>query len=297
MNLIIASEADSASINLRNRLLEMAPLKKCGQFDGNDVWEITESKGAFCKKGTQLISINQIHIHAENIDEKFEKKRNVKVNNIIFLSRHKAASGKPSLTVHPIGNWGEADYGGIKGAITPASPNLMTSLLREIKNISRLKSKIFSVRQREAKGLGHAIFQAKELVNGEPFAVVLPDRVMHTAKFNSKKDNLAYMRKNFQKNKTSIMLFEKVPHKEVSKYGIAKLEKSFYSHGTTSRVLDILEKPSIKKAPSRYAAVGRYIGRFKSSILIKLFGLKSNSSSTIFTIASFDIFSLLKVST
>ena len=133
MNLIIASEADSASINLRNRLLEMAPLKKCGQFDGNDVWEITESKGAFCKKGTQLISINQIHIHAENIDEKFEKKRNVKVNNIIFLSRHKAASGKPSLTVHPIGNWGEADYGGIKGAITPASPNLMTSLLREIK--------------------------------------------------------------------------------------------------------------------------------------------------------------------
>ncbi len=133
------------------------------------------------------------------------------------------------------------------------------SLLREIKNISRLKSKIFSVRQREAKGLGHAIFQAKELVNGEPFAVVLPDRVMHTAKFNSKKDNLAYMRKNFQKNKTSIMLFEKVPHKEVSKYGIAKLEKSFYSHGTTSRVLDILEKPSIKKAPSRYAAVGRYI--------------------------------------
>ena len=47
--------------------------------------------------------------------------------------------------------------------------------------------------------------------------------------------------------------------KEVSKYGIAKLEKPFFSQGTTSRVLDILEKPDIKKAPSRYAAVGRYI--------------------------------------
>jgi UTP--glucose-1-phosphate uridylyltransferase len=133
------------------------------------------------------------------------------------------------------------------------------SLLREIKNISRLRSKIFSVRQSEAKGLGHAILQAKELVNGEPFAVVLPDRVMDTAKFNPKKDNLAYMRKSFLKNQTSIMLFEKVPLKEVSKYGIAKLDKSFSSQGTISRVLDILEKPNIKKAPSRYAAVGRYI--------------------------------------
>lgn len=133
------------------------------------------------------------------------------------------------------------------------------SLLREIKNISRLKSKIFSVRQSEAKGLGHAILQAKELVNGEPFAVVLPDRVMDTAKFNPKKDNLAYMRKSFLKNQTSIMLFEKVPLKEVSKYGIAKLDKSFSSQGTIARVLDILEKPNIKKAPSRYAAVGRYI--------------------------------------
>ena len=133
------------------------------------------------------------------------------------------------------------------------------SLLREIKNISSLKSKIFSVRQSEAKGLGHAILQAKELVNGQPFAVVLPDRVMNTTKFNPKRDNLAFMRKSFLKNGTSIMLFEKVPLKEVSNYGIAKLEKSFYSHGNTSRMLDIVEKPSTKKAPSRYAAVGRYI--------------------------------------
>ena len=51
------------------------------------------------------------------------------------------------------------------------------SLLREIKNISRLKSKIFSVRQGEAKGLGHAILQAKEIVNSEPNADVPPDTV------------------------------------------------------------------------------------------------------------------------
>lgn len=133
MNLIIASKADSASMNLRDRLLEISPWEKCGTFDGNDMWKITETYGPFCVEGTHLISINKIHIHAEKIDELFEKEKKLKVRNIIFLSRHKAASGKPSLTVHPIGNWGDADYGGIKGEVTPASSDIMTSLLREIK--------------------------------------------------------------------------------------------------------------------------------------------------------------------
>ena len=133
------------------------------------------------------------------------------------------------------------------------------SLLKEIKSISNLKSKIFSVRQNEAKGLGHAILQAKELVNGEPFAVVLPDRVMDLSRSNLKIDNLAFMKKNFMKNQSSILLFEKVPLKDVSKYGIAKLNKLMKSPGTISQVLEILEKPKLKEAPSRFAAVGRYI--------------------------------------
>ncbi len=108
-------------------------MEKCGEYDGNDMWEINENQGDYCKKGTRLITINNIHIKAEKIDENYEKKENVKINNIIFLSRHKAASGKPSLTVHPIGNWGKAEYGGEEGKITPASPKIMTSLLREIK--------------------------------------------------------------------------------------------------------------------------------------------------------------------
>ena len=133
MNLIIASNADSASINLRDRLLEMSQWIKCGEYDSNNMWEITEERGDYCKKGTRLISINNIHINAEKIDDSFEKENNVKINNIIFLSRHKAASGKPSLTVHPIGNWGKAEYGGKEGKITPTSPKLMTGLLRKIK--------------------------------------------------------------------------------------------------------------------------------------------------------------------
>ena len=133
MNLIIASNADSASINLRERLLEMSSWIKCGEYDGIDMWEITEMKGDYCIKGTRLVSINNLHINAEKIDETFEKENNVKIDNIIFLSRHKAASKKPSLTVHPIGNWGKAEYGGKEGEITPTSPELMTGLLRKIK--------------------------------------------------------------------------------------------------------------------------------------------------------------------
>ena len=62
MNLIIASNADSASINLRDRLLEMSLWEKCGTHDNNDMWELTETNGDFCVKGTRLISINEIHI-------------------------------------------------------------------------------------------------------------------------------------------------------------------------------------------------------------------------------------------
>jgi len=118
---------------LRNRLLEMSRWKECGKFKGNRVWEISESTGDYCSKGTRLITINKIHIHAEKIDKIVEKELEIRIDNIIFLSRHKAASGKPSLTVHPIGNWGEANYGGIKGEVTPPSADIMTSLLREIK--------------------------------------------------------------------------------------------------------------------------------------------------------------------
>ena len=57
MNLIIASKADAASINLRDRLLEMSPWEKCGTFDGNDMWKITKAHGPFCVEGTHLISI------------------------------------------------------------------------------------------------------------------------------------------------------------------------------------------------------------------------------------------------
>ena len=120
MNLIIASEADSASINLKNRLLEMANWVENGEFGGRRIWELLDNHGDFCLKGTKLITIEKLHIHAEKIDYEWTEKTRIDIDNIVFLSRHKAASGRPSLTVHPIGNWGRADYGGLEGRISGA---------------------------------------------------------------------------------------------------------------------------------------------------------------------------------
>ena len=132
MNLIIASEADSASLNLKSRLLEMAKWVEDGDFNGKRVWKLTEDYGAFCLKDTRLITIEELHIHAEGIDKEWEEKTDMEIDNIVFLSRHKAASGRPSLTVHPIGNWGKADYGGVEGKVSGASPKWMTGLLLSI---------------------------------------------------------------------------------------------------------------------------------------------------------------------
>ena len=132
MNLIIASEADTASINLRDRLLEMAEWEEDGEFDGEKIWNLSKDYGSFCLSGTRLITIKKLHIHAESIDRKWIEETGIDVKNIVFLSRHKAASGRPSLTVHPIGNWGKADYGGQEGRVSGASPKWMTGLLLSI---------------------------------------------------------------------------------------------------------------------------------------------------------------------
>ncbi len=132
------------------------------------------------------------------------------------------------------------------------------SLLKEVKSISALKTKITSIRQAEAKGLGHAIFQAKEIIKDEPFAVVLPDRVINQYQCNLKTDNLAKMKKYYESFGKNILLIESVSKKDVNKFGIVKLARE-RKIKELSLIENIIEKPSIKKAPSNLAAVGRYV--------------------------------------
>ena len=130
-------------------------------------------------------------------------------------------------------------------------------MLKEIKALSKLNVSMQSIRQGEAKGLGHAILCAEGLIGKEPFAVMLPDMLIDKDYENSG-DPLKEMKFNFEKYEISSILLSKARKAEISKYGIAKVKKNSKSPGL-GFIEKMIEKPSIKKAPSNLYAAGRYI--------------------------------------
>lgn len=123
-------------------------------------------------------------------------------------------------------------------------------LLKLVEDISNM-AQIHYIRQKEPKGLGHAIYCAKTFVGNEPFAVMLGDDVV---------DNdvpcLKQMIDVFDEYKTTVLGVQPVPKSEVNKYGIVK--GKFIEDGVY-KVKDLIEKPDIDKAPSDIAILGRYI--------------------------------------
>ena len=150
-------------------------------------------------------------------------------------------------------------------------------MLKEIRAISKLNISMQSIRQGEAKGLGHAILCAKRLIGKEPFAVILPDMLI-SKKNGSIGDSLKEMRLNFEKYEISSILLGKAKKADISKYGIAQIKKNSKLPGL-GLVEKIIEKPSIKKAPSNLYAAGRYI--FKNDFIKYLSEVKPDKSNEI----------------
>lgn len=159
-------------------------------------------------------------------------------------------------------------------------------MLKEIRAISRLNISMQSIRQGEAKGLGHAILCAKKLIGKEPFAVILPDMLISKNKGNAG-DSLKEMKKNFEINETSSLLLGKVKKTDISKYGIAKIRENSKSP-ELGFIEKIIEKPSIKKAPSDLYAVGRYI--FTNDFFKYLSKVKPDKSNEIQLTDAIDFF-------
>ncbi len=124
MLLLVASTEDVAGTNIRDRLLELVAWEGRGSFLDHPVY----SRGDLL-----LATIDKIHLRADDIDREFEEAMSFQVDEVIFLSRHKAASGTPTLTVHPIGNYGIAEHGGRDGTLVPCSPARMAALLRSLR--------------------------------------------------------------------------------------------------------------------------------------------------------------------
>lgn len=85
---------------------------------------------------TLLVTIEEIHLYLDHVDRIVGEALNVTFDEVVFLSKHRAASGKPTLTVHPIGNFGKADHGGLDEMLVPASPSFLSGLLRTLSRCS-----------------------------------------------------------------------------------------------------------------------------------------------------------------
>ncbi len=122
--------------------------------------------------------------------------------------------------------------------------------LDEVHNISDMAN-IHYIRQKEAKGLGHAICCAESFIGDEPFAVLLGDDVVVGDTPAIKQLVDAY-----QQTGTSIMGVQEVEMSQVDKYGIVSLEKN---DASIEKMTDFIEKPKKEEAPSNRAVLGRYI--------------------------------------
>lgn len=124
-------------------------------------------------------------------------------------------------------------------------------LLGIVQDISKLAD-IHYIRQKEALGLGHAIYTARKFIGNEPFAVLLGDDVIY-----SKIPCIQQMIRVYEKYGAPVLGVQKVPFKDVSKYGIVDGE---FKSARIYKTRNLIEKPSPEDCPAtRLAIMGRYI--------------------------------------
>lgn len=159
------------------------------------------------------------------------------IKEVIFVTGRGKSSIIDHFDVHPALERKLADEG----------KEDLLEMVRETSSMAR----VFSVRQQEPKGLGHAVLCAKELVGNEPFAVLLGDDLVDAVTPCTKQ-----MTDVFEKHNKSVVGLLRVPNDDVSKFGIVggtEVEDRIYELDT------MIEKPSLEDAPSNLSIVGRYI--------------------------------------
>ncbi|KKK38761.1 UTP--glucose-1-phosphate uridylyltransferase [Mesobacillus campisalis] len=123
-------------------------------------------------------------------------------------------------------------------------------LLETVQGISNMID-IHYIRQKEPKGLGHAVWCARKFIGNEPFAVLLGDDIVQ-----SEVPCLSQLMAEYNKRFSSVLAVKRVPETETHRYGIidpiAGAERIY-------QVKDFIEKPAPGTAPSNLAIIGRYI--------------------------------------
>ncbi|MBB6450400.1 UTP--glucose-1-phosphate uridylyltransferase [Geomicrobium halophilum] len=124
--------------------------------------------------------------------------------------------------------------------------------LEQVKEISNMVN-IHYVRQKEPKGLGHAIACARTFIGEEPFAVMLGDDIVR-----SEDPCLKQLMEIYEQREVSVLGIQNVANDKVSKYGIVSAVNGDADSDIVS-VADLVEKPSKEEAPSNLAIMGRYV--------------------------------------
>ncbi len=124
-------------------------------------------------------------------------------------------------------------------------------LLESIQSIIPSHVKCIYTRQSEPLGLGHAVLQAKTIINDEPFAVLLADDLTY-----AKTPVLKQLINQHQKEQASVIAIEDIPKEKTIQYGIVDVsgpKENLY------KINSIVEKPQPKDAPSTLGVIGRYV--------------------------------------
>src|SRR5688572_5540129 len=125
-----------------------------------------------------------------------------------------------------------------------------TDLFDQVRAISEM-SRISYTRQREALGLGHAIYQAKDFAGGDPFAALLADDII-----DAEIPAIRQMISVFEKYDGPVIATMQVAGEAISRFGVIDAEEI---EPNVYKIRDMVEKPPFAEAPSDLAIIGRYI--------------------------------------
>lgn len=144
-------------------------------------------------------------------------------------------------------------------------------MLKEIRRITDMVN-IHYIRQKEASGLGHAIYCAKTFIGNEPFAVLLGDDIVD----GGLKPGIRELMDSFDKYQSPILGVQEIDPEDVDKYGIVNVETL---EGNIYSVSNLVEKPALGSVDSNIAIIGRYI--ITPDIFEKLEDLETGSGGEI----------------
>ncbi len=181
----------------------------------------------------------------------------VDIPTIQYIIEEAVASGIEEVLVitnsnkHAMENHFDVNYE-LEERLKASGKHAQVKLIRDIADLAN----IYYIRQKEPNGLGHAILCAKTFIGDEPFAVLLGDDVVVN---KNSKPALQQLIDAYQQTKSSVVGVQTVAKEDVCKYGIVEPDMMHSHNGRLVKLSSMVEKPSVDKAPSQMAVLGRYV--------------------------------------